>query len=316
MSFSYTAYGMFLSSQVRLGFIEETSSSKPEIRIEYAERAAFRNLLSTLTVAPSNQTWLQRGWLEDGSAYLSWKDLSEYLISPSGDHILYCPDDRASPESVQVYLLGQALSFALVKKGIEPLHATVVVVGAEAIGFLGDNGYGKSTLAASFICAGHKLLTDDLLVLRQLGGALRAYPGPARLKLFPDAAGLLLGKGGRGTSMNSFTTKLVIPLGTTHSYSESVPLRALYSLPSPPDASSTSSIQIERLSRRKAFMEVLSHTFNSLVVDSPRLRTQFHSTANIVGQIPVKRLQYPRRLDVLSSVRETILSDLRNTERA
>src|SRR5204863_102769 len=101
--------------------------------------------------------------------------------------------DGASAESFQVYLLGQALSFALVKQGLEPLHATVVVVDGQGVAFLGDNGYGKSSLAACFLEGGYRLLTDDLLLLKASGGDVLAYPGPPRIKLFPEVARRFLG---------------------------------------------------------------------------------------------------------------------------
>jgi len=50
---------------------------------------------------------------------------------------------------------------------------------------LGDSGHGKSSLAACFLAAGHRLLTDDLLVIGESGDYLMAHPGPPRIKLFP-----------------------------------------------------------------------------------------------------------------------------------
>ena len=75
-----------------------------------------------------------------------------------------------------------------VKQGHEPLHATVVVVDGKGVAFFGDSGWGKSTLAASFIKAGHSVLTDDLLVIREVDGVLYGFPGPSRIKLFLDVA--------------------------------------------------------------------------------------------------------------------------------
>ena len=57
------------------------------------------------------------------------------------------------------------LSFSLLSLGYEPLHATAVVVDGEAVAFLGDCGYGKSTLGAAFLARGFPLLTDDVLAL-------------------------------------------------------------------------------------------------------------------------------------------------------
>jgi len=81
----------------------------------------------------------------------------------------------------------------LLKQGIEPLHCTAVVVNGGAVGFLGDCGYGKSSLAAAFLQAGYPLLTDDLLVLKEEGRHFLAYPSFPRIKLFPEMAEAFLG---------------------------------------------------------------------------------------------------------------------------
>ena len=52
-----------------------------------------------------------------------------------------------------------------------------------AVAFLGDSGFGKSSLAAYLLSAGDRLVTDDLLLLQESEGFL-AYPGPPRIKLF------------------------------------------------------------------------------------------------------------------------------------
>ena len=43
----------------------------------------------------------------------------------------------------------------LIKKDIHSLHASAVAVDGKAIAFLGSNGFGKSSLAASFVNAGY-----------------------------------------------------------------------------------------------------------------------------------------------------------------
>jgi len=111
----------------------------------------------------------------------------EFLIEADGRRIWCGWLGSTSIESLQVYLLGHALSFALVKQGFEPLHATAVVIEGKAIAFLGDSGFGKSTLAAAFLDAGHTLLTDDLLLSRATPAGYDAFPGPRGLSYFPKS---------------------------------------------------------------------------------------------------------------------------------
>ena len=72
-----------------------------------------------------------------------------------------------------------------VKAGFEPLHGAAIEHEGQAIAFLGESGFGKSTLAGSFIAAGGRLLTDDLLLLRPSDGKLIAYPGPTKNQTSP-----------------------------------------------------------------------------------------------------------------------------------
>src|SRR5205823_339252 len=120
----------------------------------------------------SRSDWYHYAHLEDRSSYVRWIGLGEFLVSSDGRRITCAPAPESSIESFQVYLLGQALSFALVKRGFEPLHATAIAVDGEAIALLGKSGFGKSTLAACFLAADHRLLTDDLLLLQPFPNGL------------------------------------------------------------------------------------------------------------------------------------------------
>ncbi|PYT92309.1 MAG: hypothetical protein DMG36_15620 [Acidobacteria bacterium] len=82
--------------------------------------------------------WFHYAPLEDGSDYLRWTGLFEFLISADGRRIAARTLTDISQEAFQTYLLGQVLSFALLKQGIESLHSTVVAVDGGAVAILGD----------------------------------------------------------------------------------------------------------------------------------------------------------------------------------
>jgi len=254
--------------------------------------------------------WFQERVLGDGRRYLRWAGLFEFLVAADGRRIVArrLPQATRMPRAFETYLLGQVLSFALIARGLEPLHATAVVVGDGVVGFLGDCGRGKSTLGAAFVRAGHVLLTDDLLVLRDEGGRFRAGAGPARLKLFPEPARRILGRGVRGTPMNGRGGKLVFPLGARAARG-AAPLRALYVLR---PGRAGGGVAIRTLSPRQAFVELTRNTFNACVLDAPRLARQFDLATRVAARVPVKTLAYPRRLDRLADVRAAIEADLRS----
>src|SRR5690348_9893652 len=104
-----------------------------------------------------NGRWFHQASLKNGLTYLRWSELFEFLVSTDGRRIIGRPLSGTSGEALRTYLLGQVLSFALLKQGIEPLHSTVIVIDGVAVGLCGDCGYGKSSLAGSFLQAGHRL---------------------------------------------------------------------------------------------------------------------------------------------------------------
>jgi hypothetical protein len=254
-----------------------------------------------------SDSWQRSAVLHDGSTYMGWDSVGEFLVAADGRHIACRPVVHCPVESFQVYMLGQALSFALVKQHLEPLHATVVVVDGTGVAFLGNSAFGKSTLAASFLNAGYRLLTDDLLVVQESAGTVVAYPGPPRIKLFPEMAERFLGQA-PGVRMNPDTGKLIVPLDESRTCSDRVPLRALYVLASPPDACRRKDVTTEVLSPREAVIELVRGTFNRRVAGATRMERQFAMTARLVEVLPVRRLIYPRQVERLKDVQDMVLS--------
>ena len=304
--FEYGVYGISLRSDMPLALPENHGPSLAAIEL----RAAAPQTFSTACVGAEFQTpadWYQFAQLDDGSYYVCWRDLGQFLVAPDGGVVHYHRAPQAPLESFQVYLLNQAISFALVQQGLEPLHATTVIVDGKAIALLGDSGYGKSTLAAAFLHAGHGLLTDDLLLLRQTQRGIQAYPGPPRIKLFPGAARRLLGAATGHVPMNAGTRKQVIPLD--RSRLAPIPLRAIYVLAPPHEMRRRRSVSIEPIAPREAFLALVANTFNRRIGHSGRLRRQVSANALLMGAVPVKKLSYPRSYARLPEVLDAILTD-------
>ncbi len=304
----YQLYGLRLKSPWRLPCAGESGSELADVEL-FEVPSSFLRAAREATRPGSPDDWFRHVRLADGSDYVWWSGLFEFLVAPDGRRIACRALNGVSRDAFHTYLIGQVLSFALVKQGIEPLHATVVVVNEQAVAFLGDCGYGKSSLAAAFLQAGHPLLTDDLLVLKEEGHRFHAYPGPPRIKLFPEIANSLLGEGIKGTPMNNLTPKLVIPLDDHWSHRGAAPLKALYVLAPAGPASRCERVTIRLLSQRRAFLELLKNSFNCIVIEPERLKRQFLLATRLASEVPIKLLSYPRTLTLLPLVREAILSD-------
>jgi hypothetical protein len=309
----YGVYGITLRSQIELALPEYPSGGLAEIELRMLEPSFFSEAVKGAPLKLSRFSTYQYAHLNDGASYVRWEDIGEFLVSSDG-RLITCGHLSDVPgESFQVYLLGQALSFALVRSGFEPFHATCVVINGEAVAFVGDSGFGKSSLAAYFLNSGDKLLTDDLLLLQERPEGYLAYPGPPRIKLRPDMAHKFLGEVGGGVPMNRKTPKLILPLGRDRICESPVLLRAIYELSPPHEMKDRQKVEFESLTSRDAFVELSCNTFNYVILDGDRVHRQFKETTRIANSIPMKRLMHPRSLDSLPSVREAILNDLRRT---
>jgi hypothetical protein len=304
----YNLYGFRLQSQMQLACPQgQMHVSRPDVElVEYSAsdvRQACK--LGGTLVEASDFYRLTR--LLDGSIYLLWPGFFEFLISSDGSRIGWRNLDGTPREALQEYLLGQVLSFAMLARGVEPLHATAVVVGGGAVAFLGDSGYGKSSLGASFVRENYPLLTDDVLVLERRGQDLLAYPGMPRIKLFPEMCESMF-QGCEGTPMNRWTHKTIFALSAQQHQVSAIPLRILYVLSSP--SNQPRKVTLRRMSERKAFLSVLKNTFNDVMLSPRRLKRQFEFAASTAAHVPVKVLSYPRTLSAMPVVVKAVLSDL------
>lgn len=308
----YRLYGLLLRSVLPLPGPEFAGSGRARVELFGGSTSLFSRARRQAETTQPKGEWFWHVRLSDGADYIEWSGLFEFLVSADGRRIACHRLNGASDEAFQTYLVGQVLSFALLKQGIEPLHATSVVVDGKAVAFLGNCGFGKSSLGAAFLQAGYCLLSDDLLVLEEHGDRFVVHPGPPRIKLFPGIARNLLGERANGTPMNNQTPKLVIPLGEHEMVSPETafPLKSIYVLTPPSARSRSRRITIRTLSHQRAFVELTKNTFNAVVVAPERLKHQFAFTSRLAARVPVKSLSFPRILAQLPLVQKAILSDL------
>jgi hypothetical protein len=310
----YVAYGVGIASEVPLALPRPQPGDRVLARVacRHADSASFRDAREQ---AVSLDNFHRIAFLTDGAIYLGWDTVGEFIVSANGGEIDCCPVAAASWESFQVYMLGQALSFALVKRRIEPLHATVIAIDGEAVAFLGDSAHGKSSLGACFVHAGHRLLTDDLLVVEPRHGRMVAHPGPPRIKLFPAVARKFLPRATAAVRMNAGTEKLVLPLGDHQQAAAPIPVTMIYSVTAPQHSCRRPDIGIAPLSRREALMRLLAATFNRRYVPRSRLLQQFETMTAVADRVPVHTLSYPRSIDRLAEVKDQILARRFSPER-
>jgi hypothetical protein len=303
---TYSLYGLTVTSAVPLPCAEcDCSTSAADVELFEDSQTKRWQACDQERKSYEDDGFSECSIFQDDSAHICCKGHFEFLVSGDGKRVRWRKLKNVPDEVLLTYLVGQVLSFCLLTRGIEPLHATAVVVDGEAIAFLGSSGAGKSSLAAAFVQRGYSLLTDDVLVLQPEGDKLLAYPSLPRLKLMPETADVFFSER-RSITMNSFTTKMIFPLPPQGAGSM-VPLRALYVLPK---KNSKHRIGVRTLLGRASFLPLIANTFNDSVVTPARLKQQFAFARKITSAVPIRQLSFPRGLELLPAVADAILSNL------
>jgi hypothetical protein len=304
----YSVYGARITCQRRFDFPPAHASDRPVADVYFEEHGIPMGGLRD--GRPGG--WFTCRIAPERSAYLRWGDLYEFEVDPGGVRVVCHRLPGGSRAVLQNYLFGQVLSFALVRQRVEQLHASVVEIGGEAIGFLGDCTFGKSTLAASFLQAGHRLLTDDALTVDFRSDGPVALPGTSRIKLEPDAAAELL-RDVEGVPLNPYSTKRCFLLPGDRTAIRALPLSRLFVLGRPAERGDIDSVEIQPLSGADAVRALLQHSFNAEVFDRARIQQQFGFAARVASSVATCTLRYPHGLDRLVAVRRAVVDDLAAT---
>ena len=313
LPFDYILYGFRLRTRVKLTLKDAPVEGDADLELLPAPPEWFESTISQVALSPSD--WMHIHELPGAWSYVRYDGMFDFLISPLGDRIFYRWLSEVSLESFQTYALGRIFSFALVKKGYEPLHAATVVVNQRAVAFLGASTFGKSSLAACFVADGFPLLTDDVLRLEEQGSHYIAFPGPPRLKLFPRVARIYLGDVSAGVPMNNLSVgshKFVFSLAANQTCAKPTPLAAIYVVASPRKVYRKQRITISALPPAKALVSLLTFTHNHELTGRDRLVRQFDAASCLTAKVPILSLSYPRVLASLSEVKAAVLEDLRN----
>lgn len=310
-SYDYILYGLRLRSCTKLTLEEAPEPGIVDIELSPAEPEWMEEKLSGVELDDSD--WINIHALPGGWSYARYEGMFDFLISPPGDRIFYRLLAEVPLESFQTYTLGRIFSFALVKKGYEPLHAATVVVNQRAVAFMGASTFGKSSLAACFVAGGYRLLTDDVLRLEEQGGGYVAFPGPPRLKLFPRLARLYLGDASTGIPINTISLhpKRVFSLAAAQTCATPTAVGAIYVVTAPRKVYRKQRIAINSLPAVDALVKILSFTHNHELTGKERLARQFDAARRLIDKVPVRSLSYPRVLESLPEVRAAILADLK-----
>lgn len=300
----YTILLRNLESEISLA--AKTSQNKPD---------HFFRLHSERGYAFPAYGWFQAYYQQNGSAWfllgkqsrgyvLRFVNLADFLISQDGREIdCYCYSDT-SINTIEHLLVDQVIPRIASLQGDSVIHASAVLVKGKIIGFIGETGWGKSTLAGSFSKLGYPVLTDDTLLLKIRDKHVWTTPGYPGLRLWDDSTTAMFGNS-RVRRVSQYNSKKRIIPG--HNWgSDLLPVHHLYAL-TPPDLTVTST-EITPISLQKSLMTLVENAFRLDFKNQALIKEEFHTLADISSMVPCFHLAYPRHYEKLPDVVKTILN--------
>jgi hypothetical protein len=203
--------------------------------------------------------------------------------------------DEAVPASAALRwrLLGLASGALLHQRGALPIHATVVEMGSGGVGFAGQAGAGKSTLAGFLHQRGHPLLIDDISVPFIVGDKIELESGNGVFRLWRNSAESLGIAGGEAVDPRLEKYEFPTPLRGTGR----IPLRALVEL------FVGDRVAIEPLPPAERLALCWRHTYmRDFLFDPAAVARNFRQCGEVAHRVPMFRLMRPAGFEHMDEI--------------
>ncbi|MCF2514333.1 hypothetical protein LVY65_04535 [Sphingomonas sp. G124] len=274
---AYSAFGLAIRSDIEL----------PELFPSQSDAVA--DVVIALGAVPAPERPDTDVVVNGEGVFLYISGVARYWIR-DGLRILIEPEPGVPQRNVRLFLLGSAMGVLLLQRGHLPLHANAVEIEGKAFAFMGGSGSGKSTLAASLHDRGHRVIADDVCVVRfGNNDAVFACPGIPRLRLWERA----LNATGRDPAVyersyagDAAIRKFDVPVANEMAAGEALPLAGLFIL------ATGDEFEISRLSGLEAAELVYANTYRGKFVALTGTATDhWRSAIRLINSTPIFRFE-------------------------
>lgn len=228
---------------------------------------------------------------------ISGEGVGTFIIT-RGKEVCIIPEREVEHSRIRLNLVGVVMAFVLYQRGLLVLHAACNSMKGGAVGFIGESGFGKSSMAVALYLRGFSLLTDDVLAIETAGDFPIGYAGFPQVKLDPESAVSLNIARDRLHELHSSQQKLGLRLATGFE-SSSLPLRCLYIL------GQGDSVVITPLSPSQSLIELVRNSYPTRALQCGGA-AHLQKCAAIANRIPIYLLSRPKRLSLLPTIAELV----------
>lgn len=292
---SYTAFGLVVDSEIDLPELTSVTTPTADASDVRVRHGPVESPADADPETVGHRVATDDHYLQYEAATVRIRDGREIVVDPA---------PGVPSEIIRHLVLGPAFNHLLHQRQYLVLHASTVVVDGVAVAFLGASGDGKTTTAAAFLRAGHRILSDDVAAVVPGTDPPQVRNGYPSIKLDP-------------TLVDEFDLPVTEPTDTTpkrdrHFYGlrhddlpTSVPLTRVYLL------TDSDRLAVTEVDPPDRVMTLVEHTYTRSTLETDEeLTANFRRSGDIARTVPIKRLERPRQLAKLPKVVERVVADL------
>ena len=210
-------------------------------------------------------------------------EISEYFVTTDGSKIIQMPISESNSSITHLQLeytmLGPPLMLTLALNQYFALHASSIEISGQAVLFVGESGFGKSTMAKYLQNqSGLKRLSDDISVISNSDSIFILNSDFPQLKLKDES---------QNSSNDNRGLGAIIILNRQNKDAE---------------------INLTKLNSINAIEVLLNHGVAAQLFAKALANQHLKFVADLASQIPIYRLNYPNGLDHINTIAK-ILKD-------
>lgn len=218
--------------------------------------------------------------VDEETVYFRWEMVGSFRIH-AGRQVDIIPDPQVEDTLLERYITGPVLGTILYQRRHLILHGSAVALHGGAVAFLGESGWGKSTLAAHFHTRGSAVITDDIVAIRIEDDTHLVYPGISEVRLWPDSVTSLRRDPAEQATEMPGSEKQVYHIGAVV---QPLPLTRLYLLGQGPRH------EIQPVTAAETAIELVRHTYGVRLLRTIRPALHFQHCLTIARAVPTYRL--------------------------
>lgn len=239
--------------------------------------------------------------------------LADFLFSPTESSITCHPTPDTPQETIRHLLLDQVIPRIVGYLGRPVIHASGVVINNTGVLFLGETGWGKSTICAFFHQRGFPLLNDDCVLLEKDGDGIIGIPSYEGMRLLDDSLQVLHYKDDSDHNIQNVshysTKKRIIFRNKPAKRPLQPPIKVLLVLNDPNNYQETP-LLFSRITGSHAALELVKHCFHMDPTNVHMMGKQLLTITDFLAsnKLAIFTLNFQRKHELLPSICEQVTS--------